>query len=32
MKLYNKTKSEITLLKEKPFKLEKEIKNLFETN
>lgn len=32
MKLYNKTKSEITLLKEKPFKLEKEIQNLFEEN
>ncbi len=32
MKLYNKTKSEITLLKEKPFKLEKEIQTLFEKN
>ena len=32
MKLYNKTKSEITLLKEKPFKLEKEIQTLFEEN
>ncbi|MCK9180627.1 MAG: DUF5655 domain-containing protein [Bacteroides sp.] len=32
MKLYNKTKSEITLLKEKTFKLEKEIQTLFEEN
>lgn len=31
MKLYTKTKSSITLLKEVPFKLEKDIQNLFET-
>ncbi|HOP05180.1 MAG TPA: DUF5655 domain-containing protein [Tenuifilaceae bacterium] len=31
MKLYTKTKSSITLLKEVPFKLEKDIQNLFES-
>ena len=31
MKLYNKTKNSIILLKEKPFKLEREIQNLFES-
>jgi predicted transport protein len=31
MKLYTKTKSSITLLKEIPFKLEKDIQNLFES-
>ncbi len=31
MKLYTKTKNHITLLKEIPFKLEKDIQNLFES-
>lgn len=31
MKLYTKTKNSITLLKEVPFKLEKDIQNLFES-
>ena len=32
MKLYNKTKTNISLLKELPFKLEKEMQTLFENN
>ena len=31
MKLYTKTKNNITLLKEVPLKLEKDIQNLFES-